>query len=347
MKALKAALESGHFDPAYLFHGTDEFLKEEKVRALIGRATDPSTRDFNLELLRGGECDAAAISAALEALPMLAERRVVVIRDAESLRKPARERLERYLASPAADTTLLIVLGAGSKPDAKLTAAATSVEFRPLADDDLLRWIAHQATTASGTTILADAASLLASYGGNDLALLAGELQKLAAFTNGAPIGKDAVEALTGVRPGHTMGDLLDRAAARDTIGAIGLVDEVLSQPKGSAVVLVMALATQTLAIGWGLAARARGLAASRLESEYFGLLKEAGNAYPGRPWGEAVKCWARSLPKWSGADVDRALPQLVAADAALKDTKVSSEAQVVTSLLLAMAPVGAGRRVA
>jgi DNA polymerase-3 subunit delta len=346
IKALKTALESGRFDPVYLFHGSDDFLKEEKVRALIARATEPSTRDFNLELLRGAECDAAQLGTALESLPMMAERRVVVLRDAGSLKKAARERLERYLANPASDTTLVVVFPAGTKPDAALVAAASSVEFKTLSEDDLLKWIAHHATTL-GTTITAEAAGLLASYGGNDLALLSGELQKLTAFSNGGTIGAEAVEAVTGVRPGHTMGDLLDRAAARETMAAVALVEEVLAQPKTSAVVLVMALATQTLAIGWGVAARARGLHASRLESEFFGLLKEAGNAYPGRAWGEAVKCWARSLPKWSAADVDRALPHLLAADAALKDTKVSSEAQIVTSLLLAITPVTGARRAA
>ncbi len=346
MRALKSALEGGRFDPVYLFHGSDDYLKEEKVRALIARATEPSTRDFNLELLRGGECDAAQLASALDALPMLAERRIVVLRDVAGLKKAARERLDRYLARPAAETTLVLVAPAGAKPDAALVAAATTIEFKTLSEDDLLAWVSHHTSTLGGS-ISDDAARLLVSYGGNDLALLAGELQKLLAFANGGRIESAAVEAVTGVRPGHTMGDLLDRAAARDTMGAIALVDEVLAQPKASAVVLVMALTTQTLAIGWGLAARARGLPASRLESEFFGLLKSAGNAYPGRPWGEAVKCWARSLPKWSAADVDRAIRHLMAADAGLKDTKVSSEAQIVTSLLLAMAPMSGARRAA
>ena len=347
MKALKASLETGRFDPVYLFHGTDDFLKEEKVRALIARATEPGTRDFNLEILRGGECDVAVLSAALEALPMLAERRVVVLHDPMALKKEARARLQRHLDHPPSDLLLLMVVPAGTKPDAATLKVSTGVDFKALGDADLQKWIAYQADTACGTKIEPAAGALLAEYGGNDLALLAGELQKLSAYTNGAPIDRAAIEAVTGVRPGHTMGDLLDRAAARETMAAIALVDEVIAQPKVSAVVVVMALAAQTLAIGWGVAARARGLSASRLESEYFTLLKEAGNVYTGRTWGEAVKCWARSVSKWNAADIDRALPHLLAADRALKDTKVSSEGQIVTSLLLAITPSTARRRAA
>ncbi len=347
MKAFKSALESARLDPVYLFHGTDEYLKEEKVRALIARATEPSTRDFNLEQLRGAECDAARLSGALEALPMLAERRVVILRDPDALKKPAAERLSRYLARPAADTCLVLVVPAGAKPDAGLVAAASAVEFRALTDDELLQWLALAAEQQCGTTIAPDAAALLASYGGNDLALLSGELRKLAAYTDGKPIGRAAIEAVTGVRPGRTLADLLDHAAQRETTQAVALVEEVLAQPKMSGVQLVLALTAQTLAIGWGVAARARGLAASRLESEFFGLLKEGGGIYTGRPWGDAVKCWARAVSKWSVADIDRALPHLLAADGALKDTKVSSEAQIVTSLLLAITPAATGRRAA
>ncbi len=347
MKAFKSALDSGRLDPVYLFHGTDDFLKEEKVRALIARATDPSTRDFNLELLRGSECDGSRLSGALEALPMLAERRVVILRDPDALKKPVRERLARYLASPASDTCLVLVIPSGTKPDAEVVAVTSAVEFRALTDDELLLWIAHRAESACATTIAPEAAALLASYGGSDLALLSGELQKLTAFSNGGMITTTAVEAVTGVRQGHTVADLLDCVSARDATGAIALVDEVLGQPKMGGVPLVLALTTQTLAIGWGVAARARGLSASRLESEFFALLKEGAGAYTGRSWGDAVKSWARAVPKWSSADIDNALRHLLAADRALKDTRVSSDEQVVTSLLLAITPVASRRRAA
>ena len=54
MRALKSALEQRKFDRVYLFHGDDDYLKEEEIRALIDRATDPGTRDFNLEVEASG-----------------------------------------------------------------------------------------------------------------------------------------------------------------------------------------------------------------------------------------------------------------------------------------------------
>jgi DNA polymerase-3 subunit delta len=81
------------------------------------------------------------------------------------------------------------------------------------------------------------------------------------------------------------------------------------------------------------------------VESELFKLLK-AGGAFPGRPWADAVKCWSRNLARWSADDLHAALDQLLAADLALKDSRVSSEEGVVTSLVLALC-VSAPRKVA
>src|SRR5476649_1152065 len=103
MRALKSALEKQIFDRVYLFHGDDDYLKDDKIRALIDRATDPGTRDFNLEIRRAAETDAAALGLALDSLPMMAERRVVVLRDVTTLKKDSRTVLAKYLERPAAD----------------------------------------------------------------------------------------------------------------------------------------------------------------------------------------------------------------------------------------------------
>jgi DNA polymerase III subunit delta len=346
MRALKSALEQRNFDRVYLFHGDDDYLKEEKIRALIDRATDPGTRDFNLEVRRASETDAGALGLALDSLPMMAERRVVILRDVTTLKKDARIVLAKYLERPAADAVLVLVAGTGTKPDAALLNAATSVEFKPLSDSDLVKWVAHHASTL-GVAIEPGAAELLCGATGNDLALLAGEIDKLRSYTNGGVIGEAAIEAIVGVRHGETLGDLLDLVAQRKSANAIALLERVLAQPKTTGVSIVMALTTQTLAIGWLLAARERGLAQHQFERELFGLLKENPSSVAGRPWGEAVKAWVHAVRHWDSGAIDRAISLLLAADLALKDTRISSEEQLLTSLLLSMTADAARRAAA
>ena len=187
---------------------------------------------------------------------------------------------------------------------------------------------------------------------GSDLPQLAAELDKLASFVDGGagapprPIDEEAVAAVVGVRRGETMGDLLDAVAARDARRAVALVDHVLAQPKTSLVQVIMALSTQTLALACGRAMRAQGTPASRMEGEFFTLLREGG-AYPGRPWGEATRAWARHLDQWSAAALDEALDLLLDADVAAKETRLSSDEQLLASLVLSLCAAGAERRAA
>jgi DNA polymerase-3 subunit delta len=188
------------------------------------------------------------------------------------------------------------------------------------------------------------AVDLLISAVGNDLPQLAAELDKLSSYTHGAPIDEEAVSAIVGVRRGETLGDLLDRVLARDAAGALAIVDHVLAQPKTNAVVVVMALTTQMLAVAWARAARDRGVPIGSLERDLWGLLKESG-AMTGRPWGEAVPVWLRAVPGWRMPELEAAIDALLAADYALKESRVSSDEQILTSLVLMLC--GSSRRVA
>ena len=124
-KDLRKGIQNRSFERAYYFHGDDEFLKDELLREVLEAAVDPATRDFNLDMRRGGEVDAETLLSLLSTPPMLAERRVVVLRDAHALRKDARAALDRYLASPARDVLLVLVIPAGVKVDGALSAATT------------------------------------------------------------------------------------------------------------------------------------------------------------------------------------------------------------------------------
>jgi DNA polymerase-3 subunit delta len=344
-KALHAALKKREFDPVYYFFGDDDFLKDRNVRELVETAVDPATRDFNLELRRGADLDGEALDSLLSTPPMLADRRVVVVRDVDKLKKDARKILDDYLKRPALDCMLLLVSPTGVKAEKGLTDRSTAVEFAPLAGDRLPKWITYHVETVLGRTITPEAISLLVEAVGEDLSQLAVELEKLASFSDSI-IDEAAVSDVVGIRREESSGALLDAIAARDAARAMELLPIVLQQPKMNAVVLTMHLTTQTMALAYGEAARARGVQPRSLYNEFMSLLKETG-AFPGRPWGEAVNAWTKYSDRWSRDALDSALATLLATDEALKDTRVSSDEQVFTSLVLALCGAGTSRRAA
>lgn len=344
-KALHGALKRRQFDPVYLFFGEDDFLKEARARELVTALVDPATRDFNLEIRRGNELDAETLDALLATPPLLAERRVIMLRDVDKVKKDTRQVLERYLKRPAPDIVLLLVAPAGAKIDKALTDRSTTVEFAPLAGDRLPKWVAFHVETVLSRTITPEAVSLLVEAVGPDLAQLAVELEKLASYTSNT-IDELAVAEVVGVRRSESLGALLDAVAAKDATMALALLPGVLQQPKTSAVSIVMNLTTQMLALSYGVAALARGTPPRALFNEYMALLKESG-AFPGRPWGEAVSAWTRNTERWTTAELDVALSALLATDAALKETKLSSDEQMLTTLVLTLCSAAASRRAA
>ena len=337
LKTLRDAIKRRSFDGAYYIWGEDEYQKDDAVRQLVDAALDPGARDFNLDTRRSAELDAEGLGVLLSTPPMMAERRVIVLRDVNALKKDARKVLDEYLKRPAADLLLLMTGPAGSKADATLSASSTSLQFDPLTGDRIPRWITHRAGEL-GVKISETAIELLQAAVGSDLHQLSGELDKLTSYIEGhdEEIGEEAVAAVVGVRRGETQADLLDAVAELNAPLALGLISHVLTQPKTTGVSIVMALSTQMLAISWGRARLDEGLSRSRLNQEYFNLLKETG-AFTGRPWGSAAAVWARAAERWTRESLDRALDSLLEADVALKESRVSSEEQLLATVVLSL----------
>ena len=338
LKTLRDVIKRRSFDAAYYITGEDEYQKDEAIRQLVEAAIEPSSRDFNLDIRRAGELDGESLAVLLSTPPMMADRRVVVLRDVGALKKDTRKVLDEYLKTPAVDLLLIMASSSGSKPDSSLASSSTSLEFDPLSAERIPRWIAHHADSALGVRIGEAAAELLQAAVGNDLYQLSGELDKLASFVEGRDqeIGEDAVAAVVGVRRGETLSDLLDAVADRNAARALDLIPHVMAQPKTTGVSVVMALSTQMLAMSWGRAKLDEGLPRARLSQEYFNLLRETG-AFTGRPWGSAAAAWSRATERWSRESLDHALNSLLEVDVALKESRVSSEEQLLASLLLSL----------
>lgn len=364
LRVVQAAVQSQQFAPVYYLHGDDDYLKDGALRDLVEAAIDPSTRDFNLEYRRGADLDAETVGSLLATPPMLAERRAVVLRDVTTLKKAARQQLDKYLKRPASDTLVILTSPAGTKADSALIDASVALDFAPLTPERVRKWIAHHATTVLAVRIDDEATQLLQQAVGNDLLMLAAELDKCASYVLGARsvrstapaaissstssaadvtaaaplplIDADAVSAVVGVRRGETVTDLLDAVARHDARTAVTLVSHVLGQPKVNAVQVVMMLSTQAFALSYGRARRDAGIPTSRLPNEFFAFLKETGG-YPGRPWGDAASAWTKVTEQWSAPACERALQLLLEADMALKDTTVSNAEQTLMSLVLSL----------
>jgi DNA polymerase-3 subunit delta len=336
LDALLRSLPKGELAPVYYLHGPEDVLKDEAIQAILERALDPGLRDFNFDQRSAGQLDPEAIFSLCTTLPMMADRRVVVLRDVEGWKRKPKTRAAflKYLERPAAETVVILVQGAAEEgEDRDLVRGAFAVACEPLPAERARRWLLRRAGKL-GVALEDAAADHLLAATGNDLGALSAELQKLASLPAGAPITADQVAALVGIRHGETIYDwrdaVLDGAAAR----AAAMIGPLLDQPGVTAVRLITLLGT-TL-IGVGLARghhdhHVRGGALDRLVFEKLRQLRLFGLP----DWKAESVRWARWAAAWSAPRVREALRAARDADQALKSTTISDERGILTDLVL------------
>ncbi|HRP06960.1 MAG TPA: hypothetical protein PLL69_00600, partial [Gemmatimonadales bacterium] len=203
---LAATLRKGPPAPVWYLHGSETILKDEALHTLVDIILDPSLRDFNLDLLTAQQLDPDQLAAACSTLPMMAERRVVVLRDVENWKRKskAKQAAVEYVKNPAPDTVLVMVQGNDDDPDADFAAHAAAVNCNALVRDALDEWLDRQ-LAAADVRLASDAREHLIRATNGELGPIAAEIGKLAGLGGGDAIGIDTVSGLIGVRHGETV----------------------------------------------------------------------------------------------------------------------------------------------
>jgi DNA polymerase-3 subunit delta len=344
-ESVHRSLKRREISPVYYLTGDADVLKDDLVTAIVEAALEPASRDFNLDLRAAGDLDPAGLHALVETLPVLSQRRVVVIKGLEQWRKNARtwDALRRYLARPSPSTVLILVHGAGEPVDPGLARAGTHVEVAVPGPEALRRWVSDRARRA-GITIEPEAIEHLVRAVGPDLAHLGMEVEKVAAACgDGRPVTAAEVAGLVGVNRGETIEDWVDAVASRDVLRALALTGVVLPQAGVTAVRMLIALGTQLVGLRLASALAGAGLGGARLERA---LLDELRRARPMgvQNWEAQARGWASAARRWTPEELDEAIRATYEADRALKSTTVSDDRATLQSLLLSM---GAGRAAA
>jgi DNA polymerase III subunit delta len=324
---------------AYYFHGPEDLLKDEALRALLDRSLDPSLRDFNLDQRDAGQLDPDSLLGLCTTLPMMAERRVVVLREVEALRRRPKVRaaLLEYLRRPAPDTVLVLIQGANDGTEDKdIAAAAVTVACEPLPEGRVLKWLDRRAK-GLGLELPEDAALHLIRAVGGDLGSLAAELDKLTALPAGESLTIARVGDLVGVRHGETVFDWRDAVLEDRTGPAAALLGRLLDQPGCSGVKLVTMLGTTFIGVGIARSHYDRRLRGKALDDAVFGVIQR-NRVFGLLSWRDEKARWLRWAPEWPAERVAEALRSILAADRALKETTISDERGILTDMVLQLA---------
>lgn len=335
---LRTALDQGRIAFAYLLAGSEAILKDEALALILDRCLDPGVRDFNLDLLSAQQLEPDQLAAVAATLPMMAERRVVVLRDLEAWKRKTRAKQPavQVLEHPHPETVIVLVQGNDDDPDADFAKHATVVDCSAPTGEALDAWLDAR-LAAVGVTLLPDAREHLLRVTGGELGLLASEVEKLSGLTITGPIDRETVGAMVGVRFGETADDWRDAILRDDVTTAVRLVAPLLGMTGQSGVALVGRLGSSLLVLQWAReAARQRKLRDRALiegvKRLCFGTRPQVGSYDP------FSRLVATVVGAWPESRIRAALADVLAADVALKSTTISDETAIVTELTLRMA---------
>jgi DNA polymerase-3 subunit delta len=188
--------------PLYLLLGPETYLRSVAAQSIADTALNGTPlREFNetgFSLLT--DSVQSAIAAA-EQLPMMAERRVVRIRDFAKLREADEETLVRYLNNPAPSTVAIFTAGDLDKRKKSTKALLDNcvvVDFSPLKDAEAKAWVKtrlKELKVAADDQVLTELIRLV----GTDVQTLSTEVEKLAAAAIGSgKITSEIVDDLIG-----------------------------------------------------------------------------------------------------------------------------------------------------
>ena len=183
-RQVRAILEDVHrgiFKCVYLLMGEEPYYPDLVCNAIIEHCLQDWEKDFNQTICYGGDVDADTVITAARRFPMMADRQLVVVKEAQQMK--TLEDLALYCQNPL-DSTVLVILMHGASADKRkalyksVLKTGVIVESLPLRDYELPQWI-QAYYEGRGLRIHPEAAQLLAESAGADLGKIAVETEKL------------------------------------------------------------------------------------------------------------------------------------------------------------------------
>lgn len=192
--------------------GSNALLLQQHVQQLVHDFVE-QYGEMGLERFDGEEAEYDRLREALESLPFLASKKMVVLRS-PSANKQFIERAERLLQELPETTDLVLIEPKLDKRSAyyKLLKKTTDfTEYNELDGARLAQWLSQQASTQGGSLSIGEARYLIERVGVNQQ-LLANELAKL--LTYDKKVTRASIDLLTEPTPQSTVFQLLDAAFA-------------------------------------------------------------------------------------------------------------------------------------
>lgn len=246
VKELVTDIQQGNIKPIYFLMGEEPYYIDKISEFIENNILDETEKGFNQMVLYGYDADIESIVSNAKRYPMMAERQVIIVKEAQELSRTI-EKLADYAANPQPSTVL--VLNYKYKTIDKRKALYKAIvktgvvfESKPLYENKVPDWIRRVLQTKN-YTIVPKASQMLVEFLGTDLSKISNELNKLQiVLPPGTQITPEHIEQNIGVSKDYNNFELRKAIGERNELKAFKIVNYFANNPKDNPFVVTVSL---------------------------------------------------------------------------------------------------------
>lgn len=234
--------------PVYYLYGEETFLID-LIQDEIEKLIPEDQKDFNFDLIYGGESNPAAVLNIASSFPMMTEKRIVIVRDFLRLDEDPEGKgileFKGYFENPNPTTILCLIdskfphknrqPGKTLAKKQKETDQIGIYEFKKVDERNLPDWIIDWTRHSHRRSMNPEAAQVLALLVGPDLKLLSSEIDKLCTFVDTKnEIQVDHVKKITRSYRDYSVIELKNAVVKRNLEQACQIAEQMLLKTNNS-----------------------------------------------------------------------------------------------------------------
>ncbi|MDG3582248.1 DNA polymerase III subunit delta [Galbibacter pacificus] len=290
VKKIVNDIKAGNIKPIYFLMGEEPYYVDKIAEYMERSILTEEERGFNQMVIYGKDATVDEIVSSAKRYPMMAERQVIIVKEAQHLSRTI-DQLEAYALNPQ-PTTVLVICYKYKKLDKRkkvykaISKTGYIFESKKLYENQIGDWI-RKVLAGRKYSITPKAAQMLVEFLGTDLGKINNELEKLQLIIpKGEEITPKHIEENIGISKDYNNFELRKAIGERDIVKATRIVTYFAQNPKDNPMVMTISLLysffSQLLQYH-GLKDHSKGSVASALKvNPYFvGEYQTAARNYP------------------------------------------------------------------
>ncbi|NQX85970.1 MAG: DNA polymerase III subunit delta [Flavobacteriaceae bacterium] len=246
VKKLVTDIKNGNLKPIYFLMGEEPYYIDKISEYIEANVLDESEKGFNQMVLYGRDISVDDIVANAKRFPMMSERQVVIVKEAQDLSRHI-EKLADYAKNPQPSTVLVVnykykKIHKNKALYKALKKVGVVFESKKLYENQVADWI-RRVLAPKEYSITPKAAQMLVEFLGTDLSKINNELEKLKLIVpKRSQITPEIIETNIGISKDYNNFELRKAVGDKNVIKANQIITYFAENPKDNPMVVTVAL---------------------------------------------------------------------------------------------------------